>query len=517
MRLSAHWKKTICSSIKLMPVCALAAIGSGAARSSQAQLTGAKVSTTQEQLLTALGTTQVKVVFTCQDIPYFVDFSEAVPQIRKLSGVTTAYFPVISSDGKWVTYQTGNSDEGPSQKPPATVWLRELAANGTPIKVADTGYVPRFVQNTPADTPEIIYATSLACPQANCNNYGMTVKKKIVNKVPQAAQVVFGQGSYYGGMSWDNRYLITGWPAGLNCFMLDLQNSSVAPAAIHSMHVKKPRNIGGVIDTVDTNVALGTCNISRSASRVFTGTAMYFDFGSGLMTAAKCFHPLLKTWGEHEKLFISRYDSEDVRVFDMPADRQLTPTSSATGKGEAIGKTWENPEWSTHPYYGTSSLLVRRLWPKVGGIFQDTKNLELIYLVNLKSSTFIRLVESSDTAQTSKISFSNPFLWVEVPAGFQEDQTWLSKTIWESVGVINPYKSRPRFDPKGTLFSIANITEITIYSALGRKIASIKPAGKTAIADAENTLRSMRPGVYFIGIESQGKQRQMIPWVTLSH
>ena len=37
---------------------------------------------------------------------------------------------------------------------------------------------------------------------------------------PQAPEVVFGQGSYYGGLSWDNRYLNTGWEGGPNGFIL---------------------------------------------------------------------------------------------------------------------------------------------------------------------------------------------------------------------------------------------------------------------------------------------------------
>lgn len=474
----------------------------------------ARVIATQNQLQSAFGTAKVKLVFSCQSSLYFVDFSEAAPQIRKMNNIASAYYPVISMDGQWLTYQTDNAFEGPSTNPPAKVWLRELAADGTPIKITDTGYVPRFALNTPSDTPEIIYSTSLACPRVNgisiCYNAGMTMKTKIINKTPQSSEVVFDSGSYYGGLSWDNRYLFTGWPSGPNAFMLDLQNSAGGPHAIHSMHVRKNST------NADTFVAIGSCNISRSASRYFTNTMLYYDFSSSAITSAKCYHPILGTWKQHEKLFISRFDGEDLKVFDMPADRPIVPLADALGLGEAVGKEWENPEWSNHPYFAVASLMVDRLWLVSGGVSWDhTYNNELIYLVGLKDSSYIKLIESTDTSRASKTSFFYPFVWVEIPAsGFVEDSTWLKETIWEKagIGVINPFQTHRPFFLKNAFLFDKKITGMVVYSIQGKKIAERKPSGKTGI-DAEKILRKLKSGIYFISIETRGKKQQIIRWI----
>ena len=199
----------------------------------------ARIPTTSAALQALYGTTNIKVVFSYQNAFYFIDFSEATPQFRQISGVTSAYLPVISSDGKWITFQTGTDAESPyTGALVGKIWMRELAETGTPVKVADTGYVPRFVQNTSVDTPEIVYATSVACPQGICYNAGQTLKRKMIAAVAQPTQVVNASGSYYGGLSWDNRYLNTGWEGGPNGFMLDLQKAAGAPAATHTMHVQ---------------------------------------------------------------------------------------------------------------------------------------------------------------------------------------------------------------------------------------------------------------------------------------
>jgi hypothetical protein len=438
---------------------------------------------------------------------YFVDFSESEPQIHKMNNVFSAYFPVISSDGKWVTYQTGVEAEGASVSAKvATVWLRELAVDGTPVKIADTGYVPRFVQNTPLDSPEIVYSTSVACPNGICYNSGQTLKKKIVLKSPQSAQVVFGNGSYYGGLSRDGRFLVTGWPGGPNVFMFDLQDTFTAPHPVHTMRVKKN------ITNADTFVAVGACNISRSASTLFTNMTLFYDFSSMAIQSAGCHHPLLGNWGMHEKLFISRYDGEDMKVFDMPADRPLVPVADAQGTGEAVGKEWYNPEWSTHPYYAAASLFVDRLY-SVNSSWEHTYNCESVYLVDLKDSAYVRLVESTDSSFTSKTNFAYPFIWVDLPAGFQEDANWLAQTIWEraNLGVRHEYNNRKSIRSWRTILANEDITALVLYSLTGQRIAMIKGEGKSR-TNFENAFKNLHSGSYFIGIEAKGGKKEIIRW-----
>jgi hypothetical protein len=465
------------------------------------QLTTARIAVTQGRLDSICGTHNIKLVFMCKNYGYFVDFSEATPQIRQMANVTNSFFPVISSDGKSITYQSGIEAEGPSTSPvPGKVWYRELAVNGTPVKLADTGYVPRFVQNAPVDTPAIIYATSVACPQQICYSTGQTVLRKIVNNNPLPVETLFAGGSYYGGLSWDNRYLITGWPGGPNGFMLDLQNIADGPHAVHSMRVKKTGT------NADTVVSVGTCNISRSASRIFTNSMLYYDFGSAAVEAANCFHPVLGSWPAHALLFISRYDSEDLKIFRMPADRKIVPSADAQGLGEAVGKEWYFPEWSNHPYYAAAGLSIDRLWLKSGN-WEHTYNTESIYLVGLKDSTYVKLIESTDTSFASATNFIYPWVWVEKPAGFAEDSTWLAKTIWQGTGVRRPFGNPKRSASAQAILSDPLITGISVFNHAGKKIATLSPsAGLTP----EKVRRLTGPGKYFLAISRTGKPRAYI-------
>ena len=164
-------------------------------------------------------------------------------------------------------------------------------------------------------------------------------------------------------------------------------------------------------DTFDM-VPVGTCNISRSASRVFTNAMLFFDFGSAAIRNAGCFHPLLGTWLMHEKLFISRYDQEDLAVFAMPADRPYIPLAQAIG----IGVKWR-------------------------------------------------------------------------PA------------------------ARPGVHGTMPIWSKVKATRIVVYSVLGQQLAVLTKTGDKEI-NAEKFLNRLRPGIFFIGIESQGQKRQIVRWVS---
>jgi hypothetical protein len=265
---------------------------------------------------------------------------------------------------------------------------------------------------------------------------------------------------------------------------------------------------------IDTFVTIGTCNVSRSASRVFTNTMLYFDFSSAPIKAAGCNHPLLGTWKAHEKLFISRFDGEDLKTFNVPADRPVIPVADAEGKGEAVKKEWENPEWSTHPYYAAASMMVDRLFDRSGS-WEHTTNLEAVYLVDLKDSTYVKLVESTDSTFESTTTLTYPFVWVDVANNFAEDTAWLSRTIWEraSAGVISPYDRRNSFDPYVKLFKDGKLPEIFVYSVLGRKVASARPAAGNDL-EFGTLFRDLRPGVYLVGFRTpRGVPRRLVRWV----
>ena len=111
--------------------------------------------------------------------------------------------------------------------------------------------------------------------------------------------------------------------------------------------------------------------------------------------------------------------------------------------------------------------------------------------MDIKDSVFLNLIESVDTSYTSTVYFDQ-FLWVEIPMGFQEDSTWLNKTIWDkaAMGIANPKIGRNlSFD------KIGDCATITLYSLSGRKIAALKQNGPTDSHRYE-LFGKLHPGVY---------------------
>jgi hypothetical protein len=190
----------------------------------------------------------------------------------------------------------------------------------------------------------------------------------------------------------------------------------------------------------------------------------------------------------------------------MPADRKLVSTADAQGLGEAVGKEWYYPEWSNHPYYAAACLNIDRLWLKSGN-WEHTYNTESVYLVGLKDSQYVKLIESVDTSYSSTTGFIYPWVWVETPSGFQEDSAWLSKTIWQGSAVRNPFGNLKRSASALALLSDHGVTEIALFNLSGRKILHIQ-------ASAGLTLEKMRklagPGSFFIRVCSRGKAQEII-------
>jgi hypothetical protein len=169
-----------------------------------------------------------------------------------------------------------------------------------------------------------------------------------------------------------------------------------------------------------------------------------------------------------------------------------------------VGKEWYYPEWSNHPYYAAASLNIDRLWLKSGN-WAHTYNTESIYLVGLKDSTYVKLIESTDTSSASATSFIYPWVWVEKSAGFEEDPAWLAKTIWQSSGVRNPFGNPKRWTSAKAILSDPLITGISLFNHSGRKIATLPPAAGLTL---EKVRKLAGPGNYLIGISRRGKPRE---------
>lgn len=220
---------------------------------------------------------------------------------------------------------------------------------------------------------------------------------------------------------------------------------------------------------------LQTCNPSISSSRIFTNTMMYIDFSSSAIENAGSYHPVLGYWDIHQRIFIGRSDGVILRYYDAPQDKISEIPESEMGKGEAYSVNWNHPEWSNHPYYATALSYVTRLWKKT--MYERTYHNEGLYIINLKDSAYLKIVEITDTSYTSTETLKWPWVWIETPSNFAEieDPYWLVKPV--SIKKRNYSKSlSAKLNIKNNLLQVDGdqIMQIRLFSHNGRLLWSGK-------------------------------------------
>jgi hypothetical protein len=162
-----------------------------------------------------------------------------------------------------------------------------------------------------------------------------------------------------------------------------------------------------------------SCNASASSSRIFTNKVMYLNTGSAYPKFADG-----KEWGEWQAILIGDASQSLVKGYMFPATYAIPLETDPKSYSAA---RWHHPEWSNHPYFAAATLNVSRYF-KSGAGFANTEYQERIYLLNLQDSSYLEVLRPDKVTFTGK-GFANgfywPWLWVEVPAGFQESTTWL--------------------------------------------------------------------------------------------
>jgi hypothetical protein len=493
------------------------------------QQLGARITASKDTLQKFCGTTNVKLAFVngnpnidpgiATSYLYVVDFSASTPALHRLDSTRGGLLPVFSPNGQGIVFAKGVMDDGlRSVQASGSAWFTEFDTAFSPVKVADSAFVPRFVQN--AANPAVIYSTcALLAANEPCNGCGKVMKKELIKQgsawVPQAAQTVWTGGSYYGGMSYDNRYLAYARLAGPWAAMLDIQNSTNGPRMIQGV---KMRNIASGQDTFYLKTQ--ACNPSISQSHLFTDAMMFFDFGQNPIAG---YTSPIGYWGLHTRIFISRYkDQLPYKVFDIPAEIKVLPQSAvdtvscANGNNKPSGKQWDNPEWTNHPYFAVATARILRLTCTNDNWGQREAS-EAIYLINLKDSSYLKLVETTDTLSI-QTSFKWPWAWIDIPAGFQEDTTWLKKDVYTRAAqpVVNPTKHAVSgnsgiFLHATTIFSASILRRVTVYTALGDVMQSVTPAQTHSVEMP--ILSSLSQGVYFIKAETIGGNKAVFRWI----
>jgi hypothetical protein len=453
-----------------------------------------KVSVTSDTLKSRCGTDHVKLVFIAMDSLWYVDFSESNPKPRTIHGISgVPCTPALSPDGNYIAYVTGVGSPPPlsSTAPNSTAWLCSIAGAPAPRKIADIGWSPRF--DLAAATPTVIYAT---CGK---KTPGMDTLWKGCGKMcewidgSQPTDIWTG-GSLFGGMSFNGRWICTAdnGPA----YLLDKTSAANTPVMVHRL-----RWVNNKTKT-DTLAPLQACNPSISSSRLFFDAMMYLDVGTGDM--AHSYHSAnLGAWGMHSRIFISRSSNSIAGYYDMPADPPLV--DNAENPGDVVIKSWESPRWSNHPYFASAALFVERSFGE-----KTTDRNESVYMINLKDSSYLKLLSLTDTTETNTLSMEFPWLWVETPQGFDtlEDRQWLNRSmdavLWHPSDNSAKATGYRIVLMQGKIFSTGPMISVEFYSLNGKSIGKLLPELKRSCSIPRDLFSS---GLLFgVCAFSNGKQ-----------
>ena len=340
-----------------------------------------------------------------EELLCYVDFSEADSKVHVIKAAKAAEVPVISPDGNWIVYASGTGTEAGS--PPgskSSIFLVKMDDAATPVRLtAENACEPRFVQNA-AGKLAVVYATE--APDFAWERHGRTMRVEVDvasgTPAPGTPVPLCDSGSYTGGLSYDGKYLCGG---GGHVAMLDLTSCKSNP------------------DTLSYAMTQ-SCNASITSSRVRSGAMMYLNT---LGTAAGINGG--KAWGEWQTILISDAAKKLVKGYTFPAafahPVETTPASVSNVK-------WHHCEWSNHPHFAAATLNVERFFKAKSG-YDNTALQERIYLIDLKDSAYLEVLRPDAVKFTGKAfdvgGLYWPWLWVEVPAGFQEAPAWLDSAI----------------------------------------------------------------------------------------
>jgi hypothetical protein len=412
-----------------------------------------------QQVRNFTGSAQTRLVFvngidSTTRYLYYVDFSETAPVIHKIAATHGAWNPSISPDGNSVAYSIGA--EGSAT---IAVWICQLAENATPVLVTQGhAHEPRFVKDTASS--QLVSTTTWQA--GDWNGLGQTMVKNVPGSVPAPMEsILYAQGSFHCGLSVDKRYLAT------TMFEPNPRMVDVTTGTVYTLHSLLCKNKTTQVDTI---INPQTCNGSISSSGIFTNVMMYEDYGIPVQYT----HQTLGYWGFHKRLFISSSQGDIIRWYDFPDS--LMPVSRAN----VTGCRWTHSEWSVnHPYYGVASNITSRIFP-IGSDFSSTDLCEDLYAINLRTATYLKLVESTDNSLNSATDLQWPGLWIGLPASFAEDSTWLTR---QSPIRKNPdARARVRktvWISGHSVFSTEPVLQLNCFNPAGKLILGKKYNGRT--------------------------------------
>ncbi|MBD3420075.1 MAG: hypothetical protein GF398_08170 [Chitinivibrionales bacterium] len=440
------------------------------------------------------GTDDVAFAFSNEENKlFFVDYTEPTPVIRHIAAVDEASNLSMSPDGKWIAFQSGSMADG-KDFTPSTAWIVEAREDAVPIQVSPSGkgWTPRFLQSS----AEIRVIWAECSSDQYTNKYawdgcGYMLARSFDDRTPGAIDTIFRGGAYYGGVSYEGKYLGSGEYYS-SAHIKDIAiPADEPPVALHNVTCQAPSGS-------DTTIPLQVCNPSMSQSRVHQNVLMLLDFGyspsnyvdNGLTNCTPD-----EGWDFHEYIILLNDENRIVKRYRIPLPNLAADT------GLPSGSEWTHCEWSTHPYYGVGCRRIVRKFPHSSiPILMPSNKIEQILGINLKDSAYIPLVSTLDTTQNNHQGVFFAALHVGTETNFQEE-CWLGDSCSPAPAhaPINLRTADHRICLAGThLSSSTPMREISVYRADGALISSMKNVN----AVAAKVLRLQRiAGVVFVKVK----------------
>ena len=311
-----------------------------------------------------VGTAQAKLVYVnCtgnKRTLCAIDFAQS-NTIREWRDSINVYLPVISPNGRYIAWCTRDigSPTGNSH-----IYIRNFdSLNASPVRIpADSAFVPRWWVDPISKDTFLIY-TNFA--DNNTSPLWSSTKTCMIKMTGGTAygvpQKLSDFGSFHDGRSANGTYIVTGYKSLLLCNLL---NHSIQQLFMY------PHN--GKAEGASEQV----CNVSMSPDTGTNGTSLFLDFGytTGISSITG------GSYGVHACMFTVNVNDSITAWYRCPAGED----------------SWDYPKWSN------ISRLAIACGRNAAGLSHA------VYVVNLKTSLYTRIVEGTELAQ--------PCLWVDPDA-----------------------------------------------------------------------------------------------------
>jgi uncharacterized protein (TIGR02171 family) len=270
---------------------------------------------TKSNFQNLVGSSHVKVAFVdiegAQRILTYIDFISNNFHVYRYSGNTDVHAPMISPNGEWVAFCTG--DMGGQGGSSVSIQRLDSLGSGFTQLSDKNAFFPRWWVDPILKDTFIVYASSAIFNTSLLWNSTKTFIQKISGGKPIGdPSSIANNGSYYGGLSYSGKYLATGYPRLL---VQDLQLGTVQQLFLGPQNGKGPGDTSQV------------CNVSITPDSANESRVIFLDFGCNKGSTV-----VGATYGVHQILFMSDYSGKVLNWF-------WCPTSESS---------WDHPKWSNN-------------------------------------------------------------------------------------------------------------------------------------------------------------------------